>query len=296
MTRTHANRHSRTEAILENQARALNGAPSVKRGKIMEVVRRPPESVFNTQCDNVVEFIEKEYQKHRNGGSISLYPHQIEAVLKLRKYFNRHKYHPDSSNIALVVLPTGCGKTGVAVLASYALNASRVLVITPSIIISKQIHKAYGNFLIQHGLIPPNNPGIAQWVLPTKSLIKKSSEIQEGMRSMVMVVNAHKIGGRSSVKIEDIPREGYDLVIVDEAHHYPAPTWKLLVDHFDKSNRLFLTATPEHKGKPILPIAPCYELKRIDAVQMGIIRDVKFDELTMGDEQYQYSVSYYKSM
>ena len=258
----------------------------------MNVVKRQPESVFNTQGNSVVKFIEDEYQKHQNGERISLYSHQIEAVLKLREYFDYQKHHPNSSSIALVVLPTGCGKTGVAVLASYALNASRVLVITPSIIISKQIHKAYGNFLINHGAIPPKNPEIAQCVLPTKSLIKKSTEIQEGMKSSVMVVNAHKIGGRSSVRIEDIPREGYDLVIVDEAHHYPAPTWKLLVDHFDKSRRLFLTATPEHKGKPILPIDPCYELKRSDAVGMGIVRDVKFDELTMGNEEYQYSVSY----
>ena len=191
-----------------------------------------------------------------------------------------------------MVLPTGCGKTGVAVLASYALNAARVLVITPSLIISKQIHKAFGNFLINHGIIPPNEPETAQRVLPTKSLIKKSTEIEEGMRSMVMVVNAHKIGGRSSVKIEDVPNEGYDLVIVDEAHHYPAPTWKLLVDHFDKSKRLFLTATPEHRGKPILPVPPCYELKRSDAVEMGIVRDVFFDETTEGDEEYRYSVSY----
>ena len=254
----------------------------------MKCVKRPPESVFNTQSDSLVGFLEEQHQKHQQGEKISLYPHQVDAVLKAKEYFDS-KQNP---NIALVVLPTGCGKTGVAVLASYALNASRVLVITPSIIISRQIFKAYRNFLIDHEVIA-DTPQNLQDVLPTRSLIKKSTEIWEGMKSMVMVVNAHKIGGQSSVRIEDIPREGYDLVIVDEAHHYPAPTWKLLVDHFDKSKRLFLTATPEHRGKPILPeISPCYELQQSDAVKMGIIREVKIDETTDGDEQYQYSVSY----
>ena len=257
----------------------------------MKCVKRPPESVFNTNSENMVEFLEDERRKAQRGEKISLYPHQVEAVLAVRDYFDPHKDPPNLSNIALVVLPTGCGKTGVAVLASYALNASRVLVITPSIIISRQIHKAYRNFLIDRKVIH-NTPEILQLVLPTRSLIKKSAEIQEGMSSMVMVVNAHKIGGQSSVRIEDIPRDGYDLVIVDEAHHYPAPTWKLLVDHFCNSRRLFLTATPEHKGKPILPIPPCYELKRNEAISMGIVRDVNFDELTGGDEQYQFSVSY----
>ena len=247
----------------------------------------PPQSVFNTQHDCLMKRLQSLYtQRDEN---VSLYHHQVEAVLELHDYFINKR----SSNIALVVLPTGCGKTGVAVLASYALNASRVLVITPSIIISRQIHDAYGNFLIQRGVIP-DRPEVVQAVLPTRSLIKKSSEIQEGMRSMVMVVNAHKIGGQSSVKIEDIPREGYDLVIVDEAHHYPAPTWHLLVDHFSNSRRLFLTATPEHRGKPILSIRPCYELEKSKAVARGIIRDVKFDDDTPQgqNEKSRYEVSY----
>ena len=260
----------------------------------MRRAERRPQSVFNTRSADMVDFLEDEYRRCEKGRTqvSSLYPHQVEAVLKLRDYFDPQK-NPNGNNIALVVLPTGCGKTGVAVLASYALNASRVLVITPSIIISRQIDKAYGDFLIDHGVIS-DTPEDAQDSIPTKSLIKKSTEIQEGTRSMVMVVNAHKIGGQSSVRIEDIPREGYDLVIVDEAHHYPAPTWYLLVDHFHNSRRLFLTATPEHKGKPILAIPPCYELKRSVAVARGIIRDVMFDETTGGasDEEYRYKVSF----
>ena len=57
-----------------------------------------------------------------------LYQHQIEAVIAARLRLD-DPHQP----IALVVLPTGCGKTGVAVLAAYALNVTRVLVITPSV-------------------------------------------------------------------------------------------------------------------------------------------------------------------
>ena len=271
----------------------------------MKRASQKPQSVFNTRSNDLVEFLETEHMKpDKDKGKrvSSLFPHQIDAVRALRKYFAPDaQSDPNASNIALVVLPTGCGKTGVAVLASYALNASRVLVITPSIIISRQIAAAYGyrqaanqkTFLIKCKIIEPDD---AQDTLPTISLITKSTEIQEGMRSMVMVVNAHKIGEQSSVKIDQIPREGYDLVIVDEAHHYPADTWKLLVDHFCNSRRLFLTATPLHKGRPILPtIPPCYELKRSEAIKRGIIRDVKFDDgVARGvvDERQRYQVSY----
>ena len=110
-----------------------------------------------------------------------------------------------------------------------------------------------------------------------------------------MIVNAHKIGGQSNVRIEDIPNDHYDLVIVDEAHHYPALTWKLLVDHFHSSRRLFLTATPEHYRNPILSIPPCYELKKSEAIDQGVIRDVAFYETADheggSNELKQYEVS-----
>jgi len=240
----------------------------------------------------MVKFLEDQYRKYQRGEKILLHGHQVEAVLWLREYFDPQKNPNPRSDIGLVVLPTGCGKTGVAVLASYALNASRVLVITPSIVISRQIDKAYGNFLIEREIIP-DTPEYALRALPKPICINKSREIREGMRSAVMVVNAHKIGGQSSVRIEDIPVTGYDLVIVDEAHHYPAPTWKLLVDHFTESKKLFLTATPFHNGQPILPGIPYYELERSEAVSKGIIRRVEFDQSTGDyfDEYDRYEVS-----
>ena len=44
----------------------------------------------------------------------------------------------DYRNVSLVVLPTGTGKTGVGVMAAYVCKAKRVLIVTPSVAISKQ--------------------------------------------------------------------------------------------------------------------------------------------------------------
>ena len=81
--------------------------------------------------------------------------HQIDAALQLEKYFNPEdrSINPNGETIALVVLPTGCGKTGVAVLASYILSPKCVLVITPSVIVSEQIDDAYKHFLVKCGII-----------------------------------------------------------------------------------------------------------------------------------------------
>ena len=186
--------------------------------------------------------------------------------------------------IALVVLPTGCGKTGVAVLAAYALSAKRVLVVTPSVKISEQIYEAFCGsarkpmFLLERGIIKPEQ---VENCKPTAAvLIKNAREIKDRLLDSLMIINAHKVtdSKTASVSIDDMPIH-YDLVIVDEAHHYPAPTWKNLIDHFPKSKRLFLTATPHHRGKPILPDLNdhiFYSLSRKQAEVRGIIHPIEF--------------------
>ena len=233
-----------------------------------------PQSVFNTQSRKIARFVcgKKAYEH--------LHKHQIDALRAMRSHFANY-IDDEELNVALVVLPTGCGKTGVAVLAPYVLNASRVLVITPSTTISKQIHEEFRGermFLLQREIIS------AEHILrfrPPGSFITRSSNIKENLSHPLMVVNAHKIGDDTRVKIADIPNDCYDLVIVDEAHHYPAKTWKHLVDHFPYSRHLFLTATPYHNGKYILDDnPPCFTLSRQEAVARGIIRSVEFFEAT----------------
>lgn len=45
-------------------------------------------------------------------------------------------------------------------------------------------------------------------------------------------------------RLDSIPDDTFDLIIVDECHHASAPTWKLILEHFKPKLRLGLTATP----------------------------------------------------
>ncbi len=48
------------------------------------------------------------------------------------------------------------------------------------------------------------------------------------------------------------PRSLFDVVIVDEAHHAPATTWRAVLDYFSSARALLLTATPRRRdGRPI---------------------------------------------
>ena len=238
----------------------------------MQVDLEPPRSVFQTRRECVDSFL------LTNKASELLRGPQIEAVRGLKRKLSS----TPEPEIALVVLPTGCGKTGVAVLAPYVLNARRVLVITPSKTISKQIWADFcggaKSFFCKSRLVEREEH--AKLYEPKATLITETTQIPYSLNVELMIITAHQVGGRSRVKIDDIPSESFDLVIVDEAHHYPAPTWRMLVNHFPNSKRLFLTATPFHNGKYILnDIEPCYHLSHRDAVHQGIIRDVKFIEV-----------------
>ncbi len=153
-------------------------------------------------------------------------------------------------------MPTGTGKSGVAVLTPYVLGAKNVLVITPSRVITEQIYRDFcsdqgESFFERVGMA--NSEKFARYLRPHGTRIDGGLNNPSSQLSFnLVVVNAQKFGTNANVDIGEIPRNLFDLVIVDEAHHYPAPTWKNIIDHFENAQRVFLTATPFHRGGPII--------------------------------------------
>ena len=220
-----------------------------------------------------------------------LYQHQVDALKALKEELaNPPEAFKDTDlhNVSLAVLPTGTGKSGIAILAPYVLNTTYVLVITPSITISEQLYKDFTTdpWLIKRGLF--RNEDDRNSFVPSTRLIRKATDIHEVQSIALVIANAHKFGQTSNVNIDDIPQSRFDLVIVDEAHHYPTETWKSIVTHFKGRKVVFLTATPYNGGEYILQAnnkkkRPCYQLTYDDAVEKGIIRPKAFREVTSWD-------------
>ena len=239
-----------------------------------------------------------------------IYQHQAEAVKAIREQLEHQPTGFDNlRKVSLAVLPTGSGKTGVGVLAAYACGAYRVLVITPSVAISMQQMTQFtpvdldmpedetskmnplknqpflqSRKIIADGQVYMASPINALCALNKTDLLRALAN----KRINIVITNVHKFGsegGSRGFPIEKYPRNYFSLVIVDEAHHFPAPTWKNIVDHFQERAEigiLFLTATPFNRETYILslpngePKKPCYEYTHSRAVEDGIIRKTKF--------------------
>ena len=231
-----------------------------------------------------------------------LFPHQIAALDDLNKWF----MDPNKTNhTAVVVMPTGSGKSGVICCLPYSLAAvsdkipggldlgKPVLIIAPDLNIQDQLDinlhsvptaKRDMPFLVKYGIVPSE---YQSRVLPQVYKVDDTKALRDDIlkSSEIVLTNAQKWHSRERAIWEDLPGDIFSVVIVDEAHHLPALTWKRVVDKFNHAKVVFMTATPcRADGQNITEtfggkIQLAHHLKRNDAIAQNIIRKVEFTEL-----------------
>lgn len=155
------------------------------------------------------------------GGSLlkmtpTLRPYQLEAVEAVRQAFGqRHRR-------VLFVLPTGGGKT---VTFSYitdnaAAKGSRVLILVHRVELLDQASESLSAMGVRHGLIAAGR--------------------SMNLAAPVQVASVQTVARR----LGKLPRDLFQLLIVDEAHHATAGTWSQVIGHFSGAWVLGVTATP----------------------------------------------------
>lgn len=171
-------------------------------------------------------------------GNKKLRQPQIEAYAKICSYFSENP-----SGEALVVLPTGTGKSGLISIAPFRNCNKRVLVITPGLVTKKSVVKALHpleeNFWIKYDVLlsPEDIPVVEEY---------EPDMLQSSLESCdIVIANVHKLYRSSSRSLLNaVPQDFFDMVIVDEAHHSVANTWKDALEYFKDAKKLHVTGTP----------------------------------------------------
>lgn len=182
--------------------------------------------------------------------------------------------HASSSDEpAQIVMPTGVGKSLVLTAAPFLLSADKVLVVAPARLVRDQLAQGFKSLsqLKAAGLIPEDaktpNVRIARHQATEADWEKwKDADVVVGT---VNVLSAGYPG------VTRIPRDMFDLVLFDEAHHLPARTWTALLASVD-ARAVLLTATPFRRDRKRLPGEIAFDYSLARAIERGAYSPVRF--------------------
>jgi superfamily II DNA or RNA helicase len=160
---------------------------------------------------------------------------QIGAIHAISSYFTINH-----SSAAIVVMPTGSGKTSVLMMAPYVLGGKKVLVVTPSKMVRGQITEDYSQLITLTRACVFDDRIERPNVFEMEHLFKEDniSDVQEAQ-----VIIATPTCALSLTKNSDANKL-IDLVLIDEAHHVPAKTWEQILVNMKHAKQILFTATP----------------------------------------------------
>lgn len=197
---------------------------------------------------------------------------QIQGYYKIYEHFvvrNKKETH------AIVVLPTGVGKTGLMGLLPFHICEGRALIITPQLTIKDAVVDS----------LDPENPEsfwykrkIFDKISETPTLVEYEKGIKREIldTANIVVLNIHKLQARlNSSPLNYLPKDYVDMIIIDEAHHSTANTWVETINHFDKAKIVKLTGTPIRTDGIELAGELVYKYKLSQAMAKGYVKSLR---------------------
>jgi superfamily II DNA or RNA helicase len=183
-------------------------------------------------------------------------PYQAEARDAALREFDR------GVDSTLIVMPTGTGKTVVFALVGDAREWGRVLVLAGRIELIEQARDK-----IQ--MVTGERPDIEMGQMYAPTLARDLFSSGKYVCGSVQTLCKHR-------RLSRFDWRDFGLVIVDEAHHALAPTYRRIVERIREENRavkvLYVTATPDRgDGKALGQVCSsvAYNLGLPDAIDQG---------------------------
>lgn len=177
-----------------------------------------------------------------------------------------------------IVLPVGCGKSGLIALTPFALQSKRTLVIAPNLKIAEQLRDDF----------KPSNPDAFYF----KCKVIGSSDFPEpceirGKRTNrddldgadVVITNIQQLQGEDNKWLSQLPSDFFDLILFDEGHHNVAESWDLLRESFPNARIVNFSATPVRADGKRMQGPIVYSYSIFNAVEKGYVKRLKAIQL-----------------
>lgn len=192
-----------------------------------------PEEVVTSWINNF-KFIKENEEQNIKG----LRPPQIGALHSILAHIH------NADDKAIIVMPTGTGKTETMLATLISNGCKKLLVSVPSDSLRTQISQKFISLglLKEFGIVDQSclNPMVGV----VKSGFDTEQELQNFIEKCNVVVSSMTLLTGLSTQQKEILNNSFSHFFVDEAHHSEAKTWKRLINRFDKEKVFLFTATP----------------------------------------------------
>lgn len=205
-------------------------------------LNKTPSEIVNTWVDKV-KFIKENEQENIKG----LRPPQVGALYSILAHIQ------NAEDKAIVVMPTGTGKTETMLATLVSNCCKKLLVSVPSDSLRSQVAQKFITLglLKEYGIVDSSCVNPIVGIL--NSGFNTTQDLQDFVDKCNVVVSTMNLLTGLSIQQKAILNNSFSHFFVDEAHHSEAKTWKDLINKFDKDKVFLFTATPfRNDGKSLL--------------------------------------------
>ncbi|GED55699.1 DEAD/DEAH box helicase [Brevibacillus borstelensis] len=189
------------------------------------------------------------------------------------KIFEHYTSRPEIRETS-IILPVGCGKSGLITLTPFAVNSRRTLVIAPGVNIASQLYKDfdptkedmfYIKCRVLEGQVYPEPAEI-------RGITTNISDLEE---ADVVITNIQQLQGNNNRWLRSLGSDFFDLILFDEAHHNVAESWNILREAFPEAKIVNYSATPRRSDGQLMSGEIIYSFPIVRAIEEGYVKKLK---------------------
>lgn len=199
-------------------------------------------------------------------------PNLREPQREAWTHIRDHYAAPNSERRVGIVLPVGCGKSGLIAITPYAIQARRVLVIAPGTRIRDQLggdmkSSSPHNFYERCAILNADTP------FPDAVIVASGTVNHDDIANAdIVIANIQQIAGDENRWLDEFDNDFFDLILVDEAHHNAAISWQQVFDRFPHARIVNFSATPARSDGQLMEGRVIYSFPVVRAIQAGYVK------------------------
>jgi superfamily II DNA or RNA helicase len=200
-------------------------------------------------------------------------PDLREPQIAAFESISKHDFKATDGREVSVVLPVGCGKSGLLALAPFAVKSKRTLLVAPNLKIANQLLDD----------LTPSDPKyfylkrkvLSDAPFPEPAEIRgPSSNVGDLQEADIVITNIQQLQRDNNKWLAKLPADFFDLIQFDEGHHNVAESWDVLRRKFPQARILNVSATPARADGKVMTGKVIFSYPISEAVKKGYVKRI----------------------